>query len=151
MYHKYNADKDFAVSQAEDVEAKNEFLRQRDFLERTVRTLKQQVSWISWTCLFLLFTFSTPQKVNKSSAGGGTDKIRLVEENAELITETNILRTDLKMEQRQNKKMQAVLGLSSKHMLPREAQKRLLDAVATKEEIHNEYKHKLKVSILHVL
>lgn len=43
MYHKYNADKDFAVTQAEDVEAKNEFLRQRDFLERTVRTLKQQV------------------------------------------------------------------------------------------------------------
>lgn len=44
MYHKYNADKDFAVTQAEDVEAKNEFLRQRDFLERTVRTLKQQVT-----------------------------------------------------------------------------------------------------------
>lgn len=44
MYHKYNADRDFAATQAEDVEAKNEFLRQRDFLERTVKTLKLQVS-----------------------------------------------------------------------------------------------------------
>lgn len=43
MYHKYNADRDFAATQAEDVEAKNEFLRQRDFLERTVKTLKLQV------------------------------------------------------------------------------------------------------------
>lgn len=44
MYHKYNADKDFEVSQAEDTEAKSEFLRQRDFLERTVATLHAQVS-----------------------------------------------------------------------------------------------------------
>lgn len=43
MYHKYNADKDFALTQAEDFEAKNEFLRQRDFLERTVRSLQKQV------------------------------------------------------------------------------------------------------------
>lgn len=42
--------------------------------------------------------------------------------------------------------MQAVLGLSTKYMLPREAQKRLMDAVATREEIHNEYKQKIKVS-----
>lgn len=44
MYHKYNADRDFGTTQAEDVEAKNEFLRQREFLERTVTTLKDQVS-----------------------------------------------------------------------------------------------------------
>lgn len=43
MYHKYNADKDFAATQQEDIEVKNEFLRQREFLERTVKTLKQQV------------------------------------------------------------------------------------------------------------
>lgn len=43
MYHKYNADKDFEVTQAEDTEAKSEFLRQRDFLERTVSTLHYQV------------------------------------------------------------------------------------------------------------
>lgn len=45
MYHKYNADKDFEVSQAEDTEAKSEFLRQRDFLERTVATLHAQVNF----------------------------------------------------------------------------------------------------------
>lgn len=44
MYHKYNADKDFELTQAEDTDAKNEFLRQRDFLERTVFTLQQQVN-----------------------------------------------------------------------------------------------------------
>lgn len=43
MYHKYNADKDFELAQAEDTEAKNEFLRQRDFLERTIKILQKQV------------------------------------------------------------------------------------------------------------
>lgn len=44
MFHKYNADKDFEISQAEDIEARNEFLRQRAFLERTVKTLQDQVN-----------------------------------------------------------------------------------------------------------
>lgn len=43
MYLKYNADKDFALTQAEDFESKNEFLRQREFLERTVKSLQKQV------------------------------------------------------------------------------------------------------------
>lgn len=51
MYHKYNADKDFEVTQAEDTEARSEFLRQRDFLERTVSTLHYQVHF----CYFLLY------------------------------------------------------------------------------------------------
>lgn len=44
MYLKYNADKDFALTQAEDFESKNEFLRQREFLERTVKSLQKQVT-----------------------------------------------------------------------------------------------------------
>lgn len=43
MYHKYNADRDFAATQAEDAKSKNKFLRQRDFLEKTSKTLRQQV------------------------------------------------------------------------------------------------------------
>lgn len=69
MYHKYNADKDFAVSQAEDVEAKNEFLRQRDFLERTVRTLKQQVPnnfQIVNPSLILLFSDRLPRAAQRA-------------------------------------------------------------------------------------
>lgn len=83
--------------------------------------------------------------MNKSSVTGGTDKIRLVDENAALITETNILRTDLKVQQRENRKMQSVLGLGNKFMLPKDAQKKLDEAIATKEDIHKKYKEKLKV------
>lgn len=43
MYHRYNEDKNFMSSQAEDTEAIGEFQRQRQFLERTVATLKRQV------------------------------------------------------------------------------------------------------------
>lgn len=52
MYHKYNEDKDFELTQAEDIESKNEFLRQRDFLERTVKTLQLQVR-IRSLCTFV--------------------------------------------------------------------------------------------------
>lgn len=42
IYQRYNGDGDFVV-QTEDVEAKNEFMRQRDFLEKTIKDLKQEV------------------------------------------------------------------------------------------------------------
>ncbi|KAK5641374.1 hypothetical protein RI129_009921 [Pyrocoelia pectoralis] len=123
MYHKYNADKDFDIIRVEEGEATNEFHRQRDFLERTVKTLQQQVK-----------TFSK---------SGGGDKIRLVEENATLIEETNKLRKNLKTETVEKKKMQSLLGLTSKYMLAKQAQKRLNDAVKTTEDIHAEYEQKL--------
>lgn len=44
MYHKYNPDVNFTVSQAEDTEVKNEFMRQREFLERTATKLQKQVN-----------------------------------------------------------------------------------------------------------
>ncbi|KAK4873590.1 hypothetical protein RN001_012950 [Aquatica leii] len=123
MYHKYNADKDFALTQAEESEAKNEFLRQRNFLERTIKTLQQQVV--------------------KYSTSGGYDKIRLVEENSTLIQETNRLRNTLKGETEQKKKMEALLGLSTKYMLTKTAQKKLNDAVMTTENIHDQYQQQL--------
>lgn len=43
MYHRYNDSKDFQISQIEDSDAKNEFIRQREYLERTVRGLKKAV------------------------------------------------------------------------------------------------------------
>ncbi|XP_031354286.1 cilia- and flagella-associated protein 57 [Photinus pyralis] len=123
MYHKYNADKDFDVIRVEEGEARNEFHRQRDFLERTVKTLQQQV-----------ITFS--------KAGGG-DKIRLVEENATLIAETNKLRRNLKTESTEKKKMQSLLGLTAKYMPARQAQKRLNEAVMTSKDIQESFKQKL--------
>ncbi|XP_044759161.1 cilia- and flagella-associated protein 57 [Coccinella septempunctata] len=123
IYHKYNADKDFAMAQEEDKEAKSEFLRQREFLERTVSKLKERVIR------------------NQSSVG--VDKFRLVEENALLLVETNNLRYNLRNEQRQNKKLQSVLGFSKKYVLPRVAQQKLHNAIATREEIRDEYQNKL--------
>lgn len=58
------------------------------------------------------------------------------------------------MQQRENRKMQSVLGLGSKFMLPKDAQKKLDEAIATKDEIHKKYKEKLKVCssfLLHYL
>ncbi|XP_045476478.1 cilia- and flagella-associated protein 57 [Harmonia axyridis] len=124
IYHKYNADKDFAMTQEEDKEAKGEFLRQREFLERTVSTLKERVIR------------------NQSSVG--VDKFRLVEENALLLVETNNLRFNLKNEQKQNKKLQSVLGFSKKYVLPRVAQQKLHNAIATREEIRDEYQTQLE-------
>lgn len=45
MYHRYNQGNDFQASQMEEAEAKNEFARQRCYLERTVKGLKTAVSF----------------------------------------------------------------------------------------------------------
>ncbi|XP_030754252.1 cilia- and flagella-associated protein 57 isoform X2 [Sitophilus oryzae] len=118
MYHKYNADKDFEVSQAEDTEAKSEFLRQRDFLERTVATLHAQAT--------------------KNTSTLSYDKIRLVDENATLLVETNQLRKNLQVETNQNKKLNSIIGMS--YISPKMAQKKVNLAISTKEDIHNKYK-----------
>jgi hypothetical protein len=43
LYKKYSKDTSFNRSQGQDVEAQTEFMRQREHLERTVASLKQQV------------------------------------------------------------------------------------------------------------
>lgn len=43
MHHKYNADKEFAITQEEDCDIKNEFQKQRYYLEKTVDDLKKTV------------------------------------------------------------------------------------------------------------
>ncbi|KAJ8986164.1 hypothetical protein NQ317_005638 [Molorchus minor] len=122
MYHKYNADKDFEITQAEDTEAKNEFLRQREFLERTVATLHSQAT--------------------KNANALSYDKVRLVEENASLLVETNSLRKHLQAESSQTKKLNALIGLS--YISPKLAQRKVNMAAATNLEIHNKYKERLE-------
>lgn len=75
----------------------------------------------------------------------------MVDENCTLIAETNNLRKNLRGEIRRNKKMESLLGLTNKYMLARQAQKRLNDAVATTEEIHEEYKQKIKVMLQKII
>ncbi|CAH1154655.1 unnamed protein product [Phaedon cochleariae] len=122
MYHKYNADKDFEVTQAEDTEAKSEFLRQRDFLERTVSTLH----------------FQATKNTNLLSY----DKVRLVDDNATLLVETNQLRRNLQAEIHQNRKLNSLVGMS--YITPKAAQQRVNLAAETNKEIHNKYKTQMK-------
>lgn len=70
--------------------------------------------------------------------------MRLVEENATLIGETNNLRRTLKTEITQKRKMESLLGLSTKYMLAKHAQKKLNDAVTTTQEIHEQYKQRIE-------
>ncbi|CAG9863767.1 unnamed protein product [Phyllotreta striolata] len=122
MYCKYNTDKDFEVAQQEDTEAKSEFLRQRDFLERAVATLHHQASKNTNTLSF--------------------DKVRLVDENAALLEETNQLRRSLQSEVEQNRKLASLAGMS--RMTPQQAQQRVNFATATNQEIHKKYKDALE-------
>lgn len=68
-----------------------------------------------------------------------------MEENATLIAETNVLRAELKIEEKKTKKMESILGLSNKYMLPKVAQKMMSDAVATRAEIEEEFRVELMV------
>lgn len=77
---------------------------------------------------------------------GGSNRKRLVEENAALTSKTNALRMDLKIQQREYKKMKSVMGIGSKFLFPKDAQKKLAEAISVKDEIHRKYKEKLKVS-----
>ncbi|XP_044252622.1 cilia- and flagella-associated protein 57 [Tribolium madens] len=120
MYHKFNIDEDFELTQAEDTEVKSEFLRQREFLERTVSSLQMQV--------------------NKSTSTLSSDKVKLTEENAVLLVETNMLRKQLKDEQRRKDKLQSILGVNQKYLPPKVAMERVQNATATREEIRKEYK-----------
>ncbi|XP_066249993.1 cilia- and flagella-associated protein 57 [Euwallacea similis] len=118
MYHKYNADKDFEVMLAESTEAKSEFLRQRDFLERTVAVLNARAT--------------------KNTNIPSFDKVRLVEENTTLLVETNQPRKNLQSEINQNEKRNRIVGMP--YMAPKEAQKKVNLAVSTTEDIYNKYK-----------
>ncbi|XP_050501847.1 cilia- and flagella-associated protein 57 [Diabrotica virgifera virgifera] len=122
MYHKYNADKDFEATQKEDTEAKNEFLRQRDFLERTVATLHEQAT--------------------KNTSLLSYDKVRLVDENAALLEETNQLRKNLVSEVTLNRKLNSLIGMS--RVTPQQAQQKVNFATATNKDIHKQYTEQLE-------
>lgn len=68
-----------------------------------------------------------------------------MEESNELITEVNVLRHQLKLEQNRNTQMESILGFKHKNMQPREAQKLLADAVKTTEDVRREYSDEIEV------
>lgn len=90
-----------------DSEVQNEFHRQRDHFEK-------------------LLTETKSKQVKKKS---DPDTAKLLKENVTLITELNRLREELKDALEQNSKIQTVLGLSGRFMLPAVARKKLDRAI----------------------
>lgn len=71
----------------------------------------------------------------------------LFQENVNLIAEINALRKELKTAQHHISNMEAVLGISCRYMTPKKARHQLQMAIKGNEEIQNEYKRKLEVSL----
>ena len=73
MYHKYCKD-NFKAEESIDLDIKQEFARQREYLERTVASLQS--------------------KFHKDSGVHRSDNIRIMQENVSLIKDINTLRRD---------------------------------------------------------
>lgn len=74
------------------------------------------------------------------------DKVRLVDENASLLVETNRLRKNLQSEINQNRKLNSLIGLT--YLTPRMAQQKVNLAAANNKEIHDKYKDEIQVSTI---
>nr|CAD7575124.1 unnamed protein product [Timema californicum] len=94
LYHKYSHDQESASSRVQDVDAQTEFMRQREHLERTVASLKRQVT-----------------KGQSSQHGEG---MKIMEENVCLIAEINNLRRELRLSQRRVTELHSIMTTSLK-------------------------------------
>ncbi|XP_053692096.1 cilia- and flagella-associated protein 57 [Sabethes cyaneus] len=118
LCHRYSDDKELQKSLALDEDVQNEFLRQREHLEKLTKGGK-----------------------HKSHEKRDTGEImKLIKENMELLAELNKLRELLNEKQRACTRMEALLGLSSKAISPREAKLKLEKAVADKDELESRHK-----------
>lgn len=82
-------------------------------------------------------------QATKNTSTLSYDKVRLVDENATLLVETNQLRRNLQGEINQNRKLNSIIGMS--YISPKAAQKKVNLAVSTNEEIHNKYRETINV------
>lgn len=105
VYHRYSDDKALKKSLELDAEVENEFMRQRDHLEKLVEKYK---------------TNSKKTETNNNS--------QLIRENVQLLTEVNKLRTELKDLQKRAMHMESILGISGKYMSTAGAREKLAKA-----------------------
>lgn len=110
LCHRYSDDKELQKSLALDEDVQNEFLRQREHLEKMTKNAKMKSG-------------------QKKDTG---ETMKLMKENMELLAELNKLRELLNEKQRACTRMEALLGLSSKAISPREAKLKLEKAVAVR-------------------
>ena len=125
LYHRYANDSELKKTLELDVEVQNEFMRQREYLEKM-----NENSSTSKRC----------GKKVKQIGGMDPDTIKLLKENVTLITELNRVRIELSDKEKENEKMKSILGTSSRTMLPSIARKKLDKAASDKDEIHEKYK-----------
>ncbi|KAM0726478.1 Cilia and flagella-associated protein 57 [Formica fusca] len=119
LYHKYSADDEFLRSRKADVDAQCEFIKQRGYLERTITSLRKQVSQ------------------DTSTGDKGLEK--MMEENSTLIVELNALRQELKEARQHIFHMESLLGLTRKDVQPAEARKKLEKVYRGYEELQEKY------------
>lgn len=108
LYHRYADDKSLRKSLEQDAEVQNEFMRQRDYLEKQLDGYRQ--------------------KENKTS--DTSNRTKLVNENITLLTELNKLRTELKECHKNASHMESILGISKKFLPTSVARERLTKACA---------------------
>lgn len=118
LYHKYSADDEFLRGRKADEDAQCEFIRQRDHLEKTIASLKKQVS--------------------RDTSTGGKD-LKMTEENSMLIVELNALREELKEARGHILRMESLLGLTQTDVRPAEARKVLEQAYHGYKELQEKY------------
>nr|XP_029708990.1 cilia- and flagella-associated protein 57-like [Aedes albopictus] len=121
LCHRYSDDKELQKSLASSEDVQNEFLRQREHLEKLTKNAKM--------------------KSGQTKDTGET--MKLMKENMELLAELNKLRELLNEKQRACTRMEALLGLSSKAISPREAKLKLEKAVADKDELENRHREQV--------
>lgn len=124
LYHKYSDEDEFLRNRAADLEAQCEFMRQREHLERTVKSLRKQV--------------------HHDDAGSNKDVDRIMEENVVLIVELNALRKELNGAHKHIADMESLLGLTGKEMNPKEAKNKLAQACHGHTLLQNNYKSQMR-------
>lgn len=107
LYHRYSDDKSLKRSLDQDADVENEFLRQRDHLEKLLESYRQKEKMV---------------ETNTSA--------KLIMENVKLLAELNSIRVEFKELQKRALNMESILGISSKYMPTNLAREKLDRACA---------------------
>lgn len=107
LFHLYSDDKTLKRSLEQDEDVDNEFLRQRDHLEKMLENYRLK-----------------EKKVETNNSA------KMIMENVKLLAELNTMRVDLKEVQKRAQQMESILGISGKYLPTNLAREKLAKAVA---------------------
>lgn len=121
LFQKYADDKEVKQMLEAKAQIQNEFMRQREQIEK--------------------LSAGTKETQAKKKTTGSTS--RLIKENITLTTELNRLRSELREVKTENTNIHAFLGLSSKYMTTMQAREKLDKAMMSTEEIQQKYANEI--------